>query len=402
MRVRRSTRYPARRGHSATAPPDFRSPERPLREARRTQPAAPLRGTRPVPITDLQSPITILSRRQWLSACLSAAVVCAIPASMRAAAPQQAASNATIDTVTGPVHASQLGTTLMHEHVLVDFIGAAEVSPSRYDRDEAFARILPHLKHVRTLGCRTLVECTPAYLGRDPQLLRRLSEASGVQILTNTGYYGAAEDKFVPAHAYRESAADLARRWTAEWQKGIDGTGIKPAFMKIGVDAGRLSEIDAKLVEAAALTTRETGLPIASHTGNGIAAYDQLDLLDRQGVSLSSFIWVHAQNEKDPAFHVGAAKRGAWVEFDGVGPKTVDRHVELVTRMRAEDLLGRTLVSHDAGWYRVGEPGGGDFRPYDTVFTTLVPALKAAGFTERDLQQLLVENPRTALTRAAR
>jgi predicted metal-dependent phosphotriesterase family hydrolase len=342
-----------------------------------------------------------MSRREWLSACLSAAVVCAVPTPMRAAASQPAASMATIDTVTGPVPADQLGTTLMHEHVLVDFIGAAEVSPSRYDADHAFARILPHLKQVRTLGCRTLVECTPAYLGRDPLLLRRLSEASGVRILTNTGYYGAAEDKFVPAHAYGESAAELARRWVREWQEGIDDTGIKPAFMKIGVDAGKLSEIDAKLVEAAALTTRETGLPIASHTGNGIAAYDQLDLLERRDVPLSSFIWVHAQSEKDSAFHIRAAKRGAWVEFDGVGPKTVDRHVELVTRMRTEGLLHRVLVSHDAGWYRVGEPDGGEFRPYDTIFTAFLPALKASGLTDADLQQLLVENPRAALTRAA-
>jgi phosphotriesterase-related protein len=306
-----------------------------------------------------------------------------------------------VDTVTGPIPADQLGTTLMHEHVLVDFIGAAEVSPARYDANEAFTRILPHLEQARALGCRTLVECTPAYLGRDPGLLRRLSKASGVHILTNTGYYGAAEDKFVPAHAYQETAAQLARRWTGEWEDGIEGTGIRPAFMKIGVDSGTLSAIDRKLVEAAALTNRATRLPIASHTGNGVAAYEQLDVLDRAGVPLSAFIWVHAQSEKDPSFHIGAARRGAWVEFDGVGPKGVERHVELVSRMRGEGLLNRVLVSQDAGWYRVGEPGGGEFRPYDTMFTTFVPALKGAGLTDTDLQRLLVENPRAALTREA-
>jgi predicted metal-dependent phosphotriesterase family hydrolase len=369
-----------RRGHSATARGD-------------RGPAGPLRGTRPA--------IAILSRRDWLAGCLSTAVVGAGVAWPRSASGHQP-STVTVDTVTGPIPVGQLGTTLMHEHVLVDFVGAAEVSRSRYDADAAFTRILPHLEQARTLGCRTLVECTPAYLGRDPQLLQRLSKASGVQILTNTGYYGAAEDKFVPSHAYRESAAELARRWTREWEEGIEGTGIKPAFMKIGVDAGPLSAIDAKLVEAAALTNRATGLPVASHTGNGVAAYDELDLLTRERVPLSSFIWVHAQSEKDPAFHVGAAKRGAWVEFDGVGPKTVERHVELVSRMRAEDLLDRVLVSHDAGWYRVGEPDGGEFRPYDTLFTTFVPALKAAGFTDGDVERLLVENPRAALTRVAR
>jgi phosphotriesterase-related protein len=88
------------------------------------------------------------------------------------------------------------------------------------------------------------------------------------------------------------------------------------------------------------------------------------------------------------------------VEFDGISPATVTRHVALVRRMKAEGLLERVLVSHDAGWYRVGEPGGGQFRPYDTLFTTFVPSLKAADFTDAEVRQLLVDNPRHAMTRA--
>src|SRR5918994_8017486 len=106
-----------------------------------------------------------------------------------------------IQTVRGVIPAGRLGITLMHEHVLVDFIGADEVSASRYDADQAFAAVLPHLQQARALGCETLVECTPAYLGRDPALLRRLSEASDIHILTNTGYYGAATDRYLPRHA---------------------------------------------------------------------------------------------------------------------------------------------------------------------------------------------------------
>ena len=303
-----------------------------------------------------------------------------------------------IQTVAGSIPAADLGWTLMHEHVLVDFVGAAEVSPSRYDADAVFSAVLPHLRQARELGCRTLVECTPAYLARDPRLLRRLAEAAGLHVVTNTGYYGAAKDKFVPAHAYEETPEGLAARWTREWKDGIEGTGIKPGFMKIGVDEGRLSEIDTKLVRAAALTHRATGLPIASHTGSGRAAFEQLDLLEAAGVPLASFIWVHAQSEKDSTFHVRAAKRGAWVEFDGVGPTSVSRHVALVSHMKAQGLLDHVLVSHDAGWYRPGEPGGGTFRPFDTVFTAFVPALTAAGFSDTDVRQLFIENPRSALS----
>ena len=306
----------------------------------------------------------------------------------------------TVNTVSGPVAPDRLGLTLMHEHVLVDFVGADQVAPGRYDADQAFAAILPHLKQVRTLGCDTLVECTPAYLGRDVTLLRRLSDASGIRILTNTGYYGAAKDRHLPRHAFGESAEQLAARWIREFEHGIDGTAIRPAFMKIGVDDAPLSEVDAKLVRAAAATQRRTGLPIASHTGSGRAAMEELDLLAQASVPLAAFIWVHAQSEKDGAFHTRAAQRGAWVEFDSIAPNSVERHVDLVRGMKAQGLLDRVLVSHDAGWYRVGEPGGGQFRPYDTLFTSFVPALKAAGLTDTDVRQLLVVNPARALAAA--
>lgn len=337
-----------------------------------------------------------LSRREWLSGALALLSGCASGRARDRAAPDLVSLPA-IETVRGPIPAGRLGVTLMHEHVLVDFIGAEQVSPSRYDANDVFNKVLPHLQQAKRLGCETLVECTPAYLGRDPRLLERLSEASGVQILTNTGYYGAAKDKHLPRHAFDETAEQLAQRWVREHERGIDETGIKPAFMKIGVDEGPLSDIDRKVVRAAALAHREAGLPIASHTGTGAAALEQLALLEGEGVPLSAFIWVHAQAERDETFHARAAQKGAWVEFDGISATSVDRHVALVGRMKAQGLLGHVLVSHDAGWYRVGEPGGGQFRPYDTLFTAFVPALKASGFTDTDVRQMLVENPRRAL-----
>ena len=338
-----------------------------------------------------------MTRRSFLALAATAAGCAA-----RAGGRRSSGAASTVHTVTGPVPADRLGVTLMHEHVLVDFVGADRVSPDRYDAEHAFTSVLPHLEAVRALGCETLVECTPAYLGRDIPLLRRLSDGSGVRILTNTGYYGAARDKHLPRHAFTETDEQLATRWIREFERGIDGSGVRPGFMKIGVDESPLSEVDAKLVRAAALTHRETGLAIASHTGSGLATLEQLDILQAAGVPAAAFIWVHAQSEKDGAFHTRVARRGAWLEFDGVSEASIVRHVERVRAMRDEGFLDRVLVSHDAGWYRVGEPGGGKFRPYDTIFTTFVPALKAAGFGESDVKRLLTVNPARALSASER
>jgi len=301
-------------------------------------------------------------------------------------------------TVLGPIAPGKLGRTLMHEHVLVDFVGADKIEPGRYDPEEVFQKALPHLQALKSLGCDTLVECTPNYLGRDPELLRRLSAASKLHIVTNTGLYGAADDKYVPRFAYEETADQLADRWVREFEEGIPPSGIRPGFMKIGVDAGPLSEIDAKLVRAAARAHRRTGLVIAAHTGDGKAALAELEVLKEEGVDPSAFIWVHAQSESDPGIHLRAAELGAWVEFDGIASASVEKHVDLVMRMKRAGHLDQVLVSHDAGWYHVGEPGGGNYRGYDTLFTQFLPALRKAGASDADIQTLLTHNPRAALT----
>jgi phosphotriesterase-related protein len=338
-----------------------------------------------------------MDRRDFLQTTLAGL---ALPRDAQVASPVETPRR--VNTVLGPVDPGRLGEVLMHEHVLVDFIGAEQITPGRYDPEEVFQTALPHLRKLKSVGCNTLVECTPAYLGRDPALLRRLAKAAGLRIVTNTGLYGAANDRYVPRFALRETAHNLAARWIAEFRSGIPPTDIRPGIIKIGVDPGALSAIDAKLVTAAALTHRETGLAIASHTGDGKAAMAQLELLKQHGVSPSAFIWVHAHNEKDRDFHRRAAEMGAWVEFDGVSAETLASHEDMVLAMRHYGLLDRVLVSQDAGWYHVGEPGGGEFRGYDTLFTKFLPRLTAAGLSETGLLALLSQNPQRALSQSNR
>ncbi|HWK56186.1 MAG TPA: hypothetical protein VNQ80_02540 [Parapedobacter sp.] len=300
-------------------------------------------------------------------------------------------------TVNGPVSTRDIGFTLSHEHIMVDFIGADEVTPARYDTDDVFVKSLPHLKQAGELGCKTLVECTPAWLGRDVLLMRRLAIASGLHIITNTGYYGASAEKFLPIHAHSESAEQLAARWIGEWKDGIDGSGIKPGFIKIGVDGYPLSAVQRKLVAAAALTHLETGLTIGIHTGSGAAAQEELNILKNMGVAPEAWIWIHAQNELNSATHINMAKEGAWVSFDGLSDQSVDTYIQFLTNMKTANMLHKVLVSHDAGWYHVGEPDGGNYRPYHTVFTALIPALRKSGFSDAEINLIFIKNPAHAL-----
>lgn len=278
---------------------------------------------------------------------------------------------------------------LVHEHVMVDFAGAANIRPGRYDAEEVASVARPHLEAIRALGCRRLIDCTPNFIGRDPKLLARLSRECRLEIWTNTGLYGASNFKYLPDFARRESAEELAARWIVEARDGIDG--IKPRLIKIGVNRGPLHPLDRKLVEAAVLTSRATGLTIACHTGDGAAALDQLAILQAARYSPAKWVWVHAQNERDHAIHERIARAGGWVEFDGINEKSLEWHLDSIRFMASRQLLHRTLISQDSGWYHVGEPGGGTYRPYTYLYTHFLPQIDAAWRT-----QLLWTNPRKA------
>lgn len=334
-----------------------------------------------------------MNRREWLRSASASASLPLLPWG-----PAEAPASPIVMTVLGPINPADLGTTLPHEHIILDTAEPAVVSPRRYDEDEVVDVVLPHLERIRGLGCDALCDCTPAYLGRAPSLLARLSRATGLHILTNTGYYNAAGGTHLPDHARDESADLLADRWAEEWERGIGGTGIKPGFIKIGVDSGPLPGLSRKLVLAAARTHLRTGLVIACHSGDGRAAREGIEILRAEGVDPSAFIWVHSQNEKDPDLLADAANLGAWVEFDSIGPSSIGEHIALVRRMKERGLLGRVLLSQDAGWYQVGEPGGGSFRPYDTLFEQFLPALKGAGVSEDERTRLTVSNPAEAFS----
>ncbi|MBC7928303.1 MAG: phosphotriesterase [Bryobacteraceae bacterium] len=289
------------------------------------------------------------------------------------------------------------GTTLIHEHILVDFIGADQVSPSRYNVEEVIRVALPKLRDLKERGCKTLVECTPAYLGRDPGLLRKLSAASGIQILTNTGWYGANKDKHLPKEAWTYSPDQIADRWTREFRHGISDTKVIPAFQKIGVDSGPLSEVDRKLIVAGCLCHKATGLRMHVHTGDGKAAMDIISEIRKQGLPPSIYVWVHAQNEKDRKVHEEAGKAGVWLEFDGINKNSLELHINAVQELTAAGYGKQLLISQDSGWYRVGEPGGGTFNGYTYLFDEFLPALKKRGATESQIEHLLVTNPGTVL-----
>lgn len=307
-------------------------------------------------------------------------------------------------TVTGSIPAKELGLTLIHEHLLSIF-GTNPREPAKYDEQQTLTEVVPYLKYIKSLGCDSIVDCSAAYLGRNAALLKKIAEKSEMQILISTGIYGAAGDRYIPDYAYDESAEQLAARWVKEFEQGIQGTDVKPGFVKIGVDSGPLSDIDAKLVRAAAKTHLDTGLLLQIHTAdNPKAVEQQLNILKEENVSPSAWVWVHAQSVDAPGPLLKAAKRGAWISLDGLrtpnylngfgdSQSNLMHHYELLSAFKKNDMLDRVMLSHDGSTF---PPDGTPKRPLDVLFNSFIPMLKTGGFSDKEINQVTRRNPAEA------
>ena len=296
-------------------------------------------------------------------------------------------------TVRGEIDASEMGITLPHEHILVDFIGAEKTGRHRYNRDNVVTTMLPYLQQIVGLGVRTFVDCTPMYLARDVHVLARLSELSGLNILTNTGQY---KEPFLPATSFELTPDALAASWIREFEEGIEDSDIRPGFIKTAVDPGVLSAVQWKLMQAAAITSRETGLTIGTHTGFGIPALEIQIILEGRGVDPRKWIFIHAQNEADYDLVRMVAKNGSWIEIDGIGENAVKKNLIPLLKLLHGGFEDQLLISQDAGWYMVGEEPGATKRPYSYLQSEFLGVLRRYGVDDPTIHKLMVTNPARA------
>jgi phosphotriesterase-related protein len=161
------------------------------------------------------------------------------------------------------------------------------------------------------------------------------------------------------------------------------------------VDKGTLSEIDGKIVRAAAVAHRETGLTIAAHTGaNPEAVTQQLAILKEEGVDPAAWIWVHA-HEAAVEDLLAAADAGAWIELDAIRPGGYGAQLMRVEALVQAGHLSQVLLSHDGNSHRLS---GRAPKPYDALFTSFIPILEKAGFDRESAVTLTERNPARAFT----
>jgi phosphotriesterase-related protein len=334
---------------------------------------------------------------------------------------------AKLRSVLGDVDAAADGIVLPHEHLYCDLRPLAGREPVRDDPAAVEAAEVPLLEEARAAGVAVLVEPTPPGIGRDPLLLRRLSEHSFVGVIAATGLY---KEPLLPRRAYERSTEELAEWFALEITTGIlpvvgdshlgegvgddvalgratDGlieTPVQAGVIKLASSNEGLQEVEAKALRAAVRAAQETGVAIVSHSPSGAAFQQQLDVLERAGGDPRRFVQVHAHAEPDFGLHLAALRRGAWLEYDAIGGQPDANFIALVQRVLDAGFADRLLLSQDVVGWRAGTTDGGNRdeagapkRRYAYLVTEFLPRLRDAGVSDETIKKLTVENPRRLL-----
>jgi phosphotriesterase-related protein len=310
----------------------------------------------------------------------------------------------TINTVTGTVTTDKLGTTLVHEHLLVGWAGwELDCKAPRFDRKSALKQAVERLKELKDLGLSTFVDPCPNDIGRDVVFMAETADASGVNIICTTGLYK--EDLGNTVYMKQRSVDEIAEIYTAELTEGVGETGIKAGLIKCATGKDHITEYEEKCLRAAARASKRTGAPITTHTDEGTMGREQLDIFASEGVDLSKVIIGHSCGSSDLRYHTDMLDRGCYLGFDRFGLEFV--HPDRLRHAALIGLLGvgfekQLVLSHDSVACILGRGLGLPPEVMETIknwkpthiFKNVLPKLKEAGVPDQKIKTMMVENPR--------
>lgn len=299
-------------------------------------------------------------------------------------------------TTLGPKTDQELGLILPHEHIFVDIRLPDTPGHGQARAEEVVALLAPEIKKIQAQGITAFMECTPVGAGRNAAMDLAVSQATGMPVVVPTGIY---RQPWVPDWAIKASQEELKAWMLSELQGEIEDSGVQAGWIKVSAGDEGLTEVEAKILRAAAQAGAESGAVIGSHTIRGRVVRDQLDIIEAAGYTPQQFIWIHTQAEPDFNLHLEMARRGAWLEYDSIGHHNDDELLNLTGRILEAGLGHRLLLSHDNGWFDPAQPGGGQPQPFTYLVEQFLPKLRQTGVSQETIDLLTITNPFRAFAR---
>ncbi|NYE94110.1 phosphotriesterase-related protein [Psychromicrobium silvestre] len=210
----------------------------------------------------------------------------------------------TARTILGDLPSSRLGLANSHDHVFF----ASPLLPQQELDDELLGE--QELAAFTAAGGQSVVQWTPAGLGRRRTALARLSRRTGVHILSATGRHRAVH---YPEDARYQTEDALTARFLAD----LKAKSLPCGLIKIGTGFHHLDDFERLSLHAAAHAQLATGAPIAVHLELGTAGQLVLAELAQLGVPAEGIVLGHLGRNPDSGYLTELAQSGAWLCFDG-------------------------------------------------------------------------------------
>ena len=306
-----------------------------------------------------------------------------------------------INSVLGPVDTADLGTTLMHEHIMSSSIGIPQNYPEVLEKGY-LKHIVDGLKQSKAGGIDTVVDATTLDLGRDVTILNRASSLSGVNIITCAGWW-LEKTRFLSG----VSIDRLIRGFVREVKEGIAGTDIKAGILKGASDMAGVLPEEEKVLRAVAQAHHETGVPIMIHSyAPGQIGRRQIAILKEEGVPLNRVKMDHSNDTTDLEYLFWMLEQGCYLGLDrypGVGTSSIARTRTLKALIDA-GYQDRLCISHD--WSlarhmdndtRTGTPQKRKkLNPHGYLYikNVVFPQLRKMGVSDNIIDRLLVDGPK--------
>jgi phosphotriesterase-related protein len=311
---------------------------------------------------------------------------------------------ATVETVNGPVELDELGLTLIHEHFRATDEAGRFQFPHLYDEQAEWDAAISDANAVKGHGVRTVVEPSAMFLHRDAAFAKRVADEAGLHVILATGIY---TYDHLPQFLLNRDEDALAAIFVHELENGIQGTGIKPGFIKCAADQPGLTPNVEKIHRAAARASNESGRPIMAHShpasGTGL---EQMRIFAEEGVDPAKIQIAHTGDTDDLDYIERLLDTGCWIGMDRFGLDLylpTERRNATVLALLERGGADRMFLSQDycstIDWFprEVQEYLRANEVPdwsMTFLFEQVIPELKERGMTEEQLDQMMVENPK--------
>ncbi len=315
---------------------------------------------------------------------------------------------ATVNTVLGPRETSQLGFTLMHEHIISRSLGVRENWPELFDREAILARAVEQLREAEASGVGTIVDLTTVDLGRDVRFVQDTARQVGLNVIVATGIW-----RDVPRYFQVRSPDVAAGVFVRDITEGIQGTDIKAAIIKNASDDTSMTPAQQVAFRASARAHRQTGIPISTHTNShNQAGLDQQRVFLDEGVDLTRVVIGHSGDTLNFDYLQTLLDRGSTIGMDRFGLDqfgpmkmlTTPERVGVIAELCRRGYANQMVLSHDASCYLDWrDPNAGPHTWPNWRMTHIpldvVPALRQAGVSEAQIERMTVSNPRAFFER---